>query len=132
MKRTTDPLEPPTTPPEIKHRLIVPIQTRGNLGKSTEAIARCEWMTAHGVQWKGYDLDVSNRTLSTAFQDKVNFVRLSGEPEGNVIRILRSVTRAEVTVIDPSAHMDQVILKAFRMIQFISMAGDDLSDRRGI
>ena len=53
------------TTSEILHRLVVPIQTRGNLGKSTEAIARCEWMSQRGVLWKGYDLDAFNRTLST-------------------------------------------------------------------
>ena len=44
--------EDPTTS-EILHRLVVPIQTRGNLGKSTEAIARCEWMTERSVIVEG-------------------------------------------------------------------------------
>jgi len=47
---------PSAAPNSVEHRLVVPIQTRGNLGKSTEAIARGEWMTTRGVQWKGYDL----------------------------------------------------------------------------
>jgi hypothetical protein len=109
---------------DIKHRLIVPIQTRGNLGKSTEAIARCDWMNERGIPWRGFDLDVSNRTLSTAFPGQVAFVRMSAEPEGQIIRILRGITRAKVTLIDPSAHMDQTILNAFRMIRFAEMAAD--------
>jgi hypothetical protein len=109
-------------PGTVEHRLVVPIQTRGNLGKSTEAIARGEWMTARGVQWKGYDLDVSNRTVSTALPDQVSFVPMSAEPEGHIVRILRAVTRNEVTLIDPSAHMDQTILRAFRMVRFPEMA----------
>jgi hypothetical protein len=106
----------------INHRLVLPIQTRGNLGKSTEAIARCEWMNARGIRWKGYDLDASNRTLSTALPDHVSFVPPSSEPEGQVVRILRGVTKAEVTVVDPSAHMEQTILRAFRMVRFPQMA----------
>ncbi|MEP6671598.1 MAG: ATPase [Chthoniobacter sp.] len=106
----------------LLHRLVLPIQTRGNLGKSTEAIARCEWMNARGIQWKGFDLDASNRTLSTALPDDVSFVPLTAEPEGQVVRILRGVTKAEVTVIDPSAHMEQTILRAFRMVRFPQMA----------
>jgi hypothetical protein len=113
---------PSAAPNSIEHRLVVPIQTRGNLGKSTEAIARGEWMTARGVQWKGYDLDVSNRTVSTALSDRVSFVPMSAEPEGHIVRILRAVTRNEVTLIDPSAHMDQTILRAFRMVRFPEMA----------
>ena len=107
---------------EIKHRLVVPIQTRGNIGKSTEAIARCEWMSQRQIEWKGYDLDGFNRTLSTTWPDEVTFVETSREPEGEIIRILRRITQAEVTVIDPSAHMNRTILKAFQMVKFSELA----------
>lgn len=120
-------IPPSTSPAEsekqtIRHRLVLPIQTRGNLGKSTEAIARCEWMNARKIQWRGFDLDASNRTLSTALPDQVSFVALSAEPHGQVVRILRGVTKADVTIIDPSAHMEQTILRAFRMVRFPQMA----------
>jgi len=82
------PNEDPTTS-EILHRLVVPIQTRGNLGKSTEAIARCEWMSQRGVLWKGYDLDAFNRTLSTTYPENVVFVEPGPEPEGELIKIFR-------------------------------------------
>ena len=107
---------------EIKHRLVVPIQTRGNIGKSTEAIARCEWMSQRKVEWKGYDLDGFNRTLSTTYPDEVTFLETSREPEGEIIRILRRITQADVTVIDPSAHMNRTILKAFQMVKFSELA----------
>jgi hypothetical protein len=68
MKTSEDPITS-----EILHRLIVPIQTRGNLGKSTEAIARCQWMSERGVSWKGYDLDAFNRTLSNTYPEDVVF-----------------------------------------------------------
>jgi hypothetical protein len=112
----------PTEPIEIKHRLIVPIQTRGNLGKSTEAIVRCYWMNELGIDWRGYDLDHFNRTLSTNYPDKVVAVPPDPELEGEVIQILRKVTQAEVTLIDPAAHMNQTILRAFEMVQFTQLA----------
>jgi hypothetical protein len=125
MQAAESPQSDPSAVPKSKslqHRLVLPIQTRGNLGKSTEAIARCEWMNARGVQWKGYDLDASNRTLSTALPNHVYFVPPTAEPEGQVVRILRGITKAEVTVVDPSAHMEQTILRAFRMVRFPEMA----------
>jgi len=111
-----------TSVSEILHRLIVPIQTRGNIGKSTEAIARCEWMNQRDVDWKGYDLDAFNRTLSTAYPETVAFIQPSEEPEGEIIRILRKIKEAAVTVVDPSAHMNQTILRALNMVKFHGLA----------
>jgi hypothetical protein len=110
------------TNPEIKHRLVVPIQTRGNIGKSTEAIARCEWMNRRSICWRGYDLDSFNRTLSTTYPDDVTFVPPTPEPEGEIIKILRRIPDADVTIIDPSAHMNQTILRAFEMVRFAELA----------
>ena len=50
--------------PVVRHRVVVPIQTRGGIGKSTEAVARASWMDQRGVQWQGFDLDEQNRTFS--------------------------------------------------------------------
>jgi hypothetical protein len=107
---------------EIKHRLIVPIQTRGNLGKSTEAIARCEWMKQRGIEWRGYDLDHFNRILSGNYPQQVIPVPADPEPEGEIIQILRKVTLAEVTMIDPAAHMNRTILNAFETVRFAELA----------
>ena len=122
MNKPKDPTSPTADTLEIKHRLIVPIQTRGNLGKSTEAIARCHWMTERGIDWRGYDLDSFNRTLSGNYPDKVTFIPQDPEPEGDVIQILRKVVQAEVTVIDPAAHMNQTILRAIEQVQFTKFA----------
>lgn len=116
MKRNADP-----TTSEINHRLVVPIQTRGNLGKSTEAIARCEWMAQRGVSWKGFDLDVYNRTLSTTYSAEVSFVESGQEPEGELIKIFRSLNQTEVSVIDPSAHMNRTILRAMQMVRLTEL-----------
>jgi hypothetical protein len=107
---------------EINHRLIVPIQTRGGLGKSTVAITLCEWLRQRGVPWAGYDLDSFNRTLHTVFTDDVVEVEMSREPEGDIIKILRKVAQQDVTLIDPSAHMNKTILSAFEKIDFTSFA----------
>lgn len=123
MKAKEDP-----TISEILHRLVVPIQTRGNLGKSTEAIARCEWMRQRSVAWKGFDLDVFNRTLSTTFSAEVSFVESGPEPEGELIKIFRGLAQSEVTVIDPSAHMNRTILRAMEMVRLTELC-DAISAR---
>jgi hypothetical protein len=116
MKRSEDP-----TTSEILHRLLVPIQTRGNLGKSTEAIGRCEWMTERSVTWRGYDLDAFNRTLSTTYPEEAVFVEPGPEPEGELIKIFRGLAQSEVTVIDPSAHMNRTILRAVEMVRLTQL-----------
>ncbi len=112
-----------TTSPEVLHRLVIPIQTRGNLGKSTEAIARCEWMNRRGIAWSGYDLDAFNRTLSGTY-GKVRFIEAGQEPEGELIKIFRQITQSEVTVVDPSAHMNRTILRAIDMVQLPKMCAE--------
>lgn len=116
MKTNEDP-----TISEIRHRLVIPIQTRGNLGKSTEAIARCEWMQQRGVPWRGFDLDAYNRTFSTTYANAVSFIECGSEPEGELIKIFRSLAQTEVTIIDPSAHMNLTILKAMRMVRLTEL-----------
>lgn len=113
-----------TSSTDILHRLVVPIQTRGNLGKSTEAIARCEWMNRRGVSWKGYDLDAFNRTLGTTYVGTVPFIEPGQEPEGELINIFRHLTEAEVTLIDPSAHMNKTILRAIHMVRLPELCAE--------
>ena len=112
-----------TTSPDILHRLIVPIQTRGNLGKSTEAIARCEWMNRRDIAWNGFDLDAFNRTLSSTYE-KMHFIQAGPEPEGELIKIFRQIKQAEVTVVDPSAHMNRTILRAMQMVRLPEMCAE--------
>src|SRR5207247_2571148 len=50
-----------------KHRLILPIQAKGNVGKSIEATARACWLNERGIHWQGFDLDGDNKTLSRLF-----------------------------------------------------------------
>jgi hypothetical protein len=112
---------------KIKHRLVLPIQTRGSLGKSTEAIIRAEWMRQHRVPWKGYDLDVYNRTLSETYPEEVILVEPSREPVSDIIKILRKVNQVAVTMIDPQAHMNKTILSAIAQIDFPKFAVEALA-----
>jgi hypothetical protein len=107
---------------DINHRLLVPIQTRGGLGKSTVAIALCEWLRQRDVTWKGYDLDSFNQTLSTIYPDEITALQVGAEPEGDIVKILRKVTQQDVTLVDPSAHMNKTILSAFERINFTDFA----------
>ena len=109
--------------PAISHRVVVPIQTRGGIGKSTEAIARASWMDQRDVKWQGFDLDSQNRSFSDNFPESAKLVQLApNEPEGDIIRLLRKATHAEVTSIDPQAHMNLTILQALNLIQFPQQA----------
>jgi hypothetical protein len=107
---------------QIKHRLVLPIQTRGSLGKSLEAILRGEWMRQYGIPWKGYDLDVYNHTLSDTYPDEVTLVQPSREPVADIIKIMRKVNQVSVTVIDPQAHMNKIILSAIAQVDFPKFA----------
>ena len=81
-------------------------------------------MSQRGVSWKGRDLDAFNRTLSTTYAGTVDFIEPGQEPEGELIKIFRRITEAEVTPIDPSAHMNRTILRAIRMVRLPELCAD--------
>lgn len=85
----------------IKHRLILPIQAKGNMGKSIEAAARACWLNQRGIAWQGFDLDGDNRTLSRLFPDHVSLLPLRGQAEDfdELITVLRRTTAQPVTVV---------------------------------
>ena len=91
-----------------KHRLILPMQAKGNMGKSIEAAARACWLNQRGIPWQGFDLDGDNRTLSRLFPSQVMLTPLSGQAEDldELISILRKTTAKPVTLVDPRAHLD--------------------------
>ncbi len=101
-----------------KHRLILPIQAKGNVGKSIEAAARACWLNERGNHWQGFDLDGDNKTLQT------KLVPLTGQAEDldELISILRKATAAPVTLIDPRAHLDGQVMKALRATHFFDIA----------
>jgi hypothetical protein len=108
-----------------KHRLILPMQAKGNMGKSIEAAARACWLNQRGIQWQGFDLDGDNRTLSRLFPAQVKLTPLSGQAEDldELISILRKTTAKAVTVVDPRAHLDGQLMKALSATHFFDIAG---------
>jgi hypothetical protein len=78
-------------------------------------------MTQRGIDWRGYDLDHFNRTLSSNYPERVTAVPPDPEPEGEIIQILRKVMSADVTLIDPAAHMNLAILRALEVVQFVRL-----------
>jgi len=85
-----------------KHRLILPMQAKGNMGKSIEATARACWLNQRDIAWQGFDLDGDNRTLSRLFPSQVMLTPLTGQAEDldELIAILRKTTTKPVTLVD--------------------------------
>jgi hypothetical protein len=102
----------------IMHRLILPLQRRGNLGKSTLISAAAQFCDHHSVAWQGYDLDPEHRSFSRLFPDQVTLRELIEEPEAECIRIARAATGSPVTLIDPRAHLSDALGRGFEMLRF--------------
>lgn len=98
--------------------LITCLAQRGNIGKSTCMSGIAAWLDQRGVPWQGFDLDSDHRSFSRLYPETVRLVELGDEPEGDVIKVLRQVTGAVVSVIDPRAHLSTTVLKAWEMIRF--------------
>jgi len=102
----------------IRYRLIVPLQARGNVGKSTTLSALAGWFEQQAVEWRGFDLDPDHRSLARLFPEMVTLTPLGDEPEGDLIKILRTCASRPVTVVDPRAHLSGVLIRGFEMIRF--------------
>ena len=107
-----------------KHRLILPIQAKGNVGKSIEAAGRACWLNERGIHWQGFDLDGDNKTLSRLFPGQTKLIPLNGQAEDldELISILRKTTATPVTLVDPRAHLDGQVMKALRATHFFDIA----------
>ena len=64
----------------VKHRLLFPMQAKGNVGKSLEIATRACWLSERGIEWQGFDLDADNRTLSRLFPGEVHLCRWRDGP----------------------------------------------------
>ncbi len=103
---------------EINHRLLVPVQARGNVGKSTVLSVLASWLEQRAIEWHGFDLDPDHRCLERMFPEMVTLVPPGDEPEGDVVKLLRSCPSRPVTVIDPRAHLNAILLRSWEMIRF--------------
>jgi hypothetical protein len=88
------------------------------VGKSTILGVLAGWLEQHGVPWRGFDLDPDHRSFSRLFPEKVALTPLGDEPEGDVIKLLRTCVGSPVTVLDPRAHLSDVLIRAFELIRF--------------
>jgi len=107
-----------------KHRLILPMQAKGNVGKSIETAARACWLNEREIHWQGFDLDGDNKTLSRLFPGQTKLIPLNGQAEDldELISILRKTTATPVTLVDPRAHLDGQVMKALRATHFFDIA----------
>src|SRR4029077_9707028 len=107
-----------------KHRLILPMQAKGNVGKSLETAARACWLNQRGIDWQGFDLDGDHRTLSRLFPGQAKLVPLNGHPDDldELIAILRRATAMPVTLVDPRAHLDGQLINALHATHFFEIA----------
>jgi hypothetical protein len=100
------------------------MQAKGNMGKSIETATRACWLNQRDISWQGFDLDGDNRTLSRLFPDQVKLTPLNGQAEDldELIALLRKTTTKPVTLVDPRAHLDTQIMKAFAATHFFDIA----------
>jgi len=109
---------------EIKWRLVLPLQTKGDLGKSFEAEAFCCYLEGRGIEWRGFDLDADNRSFSSRFPQQVVLAELGHEPADTIIGVLRRSGEAKVTRWDVRAHLSDAILKAVQLTHFPEQAAE--------
>ena len=85
----------------IKHRLLFPMQAKGNVGKSLEIATRACWLSERGIEWQGFDLDADNRTLSRLFPGEVQLVPMAGraDDQDELVSVLKKVTAKPVTIV---------------------------------
>jgi len=108
----------------VKHRLLFPMQAKGNVGKSLEIATRACWLSERGIEWQGFDLDADNRTLSRLFPGEVQLVPMTGraDDQDEMVSILKKVTAKPVTIVDARAHLDGVLRTALQATRFFNLA----------
>ena len=103
---------------EYVHRILWSVQTRGACGKSTVAAVLGQFLDENAVPWRGFDLDPDHRNFVRLYPENVQCCELGNEPEADVIRVIRRCTDTPVSIIDPRAHLSEVILRAWEMVRF--------------
>ena len=109
---------------DVLWRLLLPLQAKGDVGKSTELMAAASWLDNKGVEWRGFDLDDHNQTFSRVLPGKVSLVALGREPEDDIIGVLKQAGKWPVTLIDPRAHQSQDLLRTMEIVRFTEMASE--------
>jgi len=102
---------------QFTHRLILPLQKRGNLGKSTTVALVSQYCDQRNVSWRGFDLDPDHRSFSRLFPDNVVLREVSEEPETEVLKIARACADNPVVLVDPRAHLADALIRGLEMIR---------------
>lgn len=106
-----------------ERRLIVPLQAKGTIGKTTTISLIAEYLTQIGENWRGFDLDERNNEFVRTFEDNVKSVPLANEEHiDNVARILAHGMTSNVVILDPQAFTDQLLRDALRITKFLDVA----------
>ncbi|HEY3913042.1 MAG TPA: hypothetical protein VGN61_01040 [Verrucomicrobiae bacterium] len=110
---------------QIKSRLLATVQSKGNLGKSTECLARIEWLKSLSVEWQAYDLDDAHRSIVKRYPAQTKLISVSGpESAEQLLRVFRSVGRTPVQIMDARAQATDEILRVIHRTHFLSVAAD--------
>lgn len=102
----------------IKKRLILLLQRRGSIGKSTIVCLLAQFLNSAGKDWRGFDLDPDHETFHKMFKDNVTLVPLGTEPEADIIRVLKQARENTISIIDPQAHAGDKVRETLRKINF--------------
>lgn len=121
------PTKPMASPAKDIHerRLIVPLQAKGTIGKTTTISLIAEYLEQIGEDWRGFDLDERNNEFVRMFEEKgsVKSVPLANEEHiDNVARILAHGMTSNVVILDPQAFTDKLLRDALRITKFLDMA----------
>lgn len=105
----------------IQHRITLSLQEKGNVGKSTEVIARSDWMLSRNIPFRGFDLDPEHTSYSSIYPDLVT--PTTTEPIQDVLKpIFQFALSRPVTVLDPQAHLGHEILHFLDYINYCDHA----------
>ncbi len=110
---------------KIKSRLLATVQSKGNLGKSTECLARIEWLKSLSVEWQAYDLDDAHRSIVKRYPAQTKLITVSGpESAEQLLRVFRNAGRTPVQIMDARAQATEEILRVIQRTHFLSVAAD--------
>jgi hypothetical protein len=107
---------------KIKSRLLATVQSKGNLGKSTECLARIEWLKSLGIEWQAYDLDDAHRSIVKRYPAQTKLISVSGpESAEQLLRVFRNAGRTPVQIMDARAQATDEILRVIQRTHFLSV-----------
>ena len=109
----------------ITSRLLATLQSKGNLGKSTECLARIEWLNRHSIEWQAYDLDDAHRSIFKRHPAQTKLLPVSGPDSAEqLLRVFRNAGRTPVQIMDARAQATDEILRVIHRTHFLSIAAD--------